>query len=212
MALVDKTLETAILSVFNSMSSMTSGGDAYCAKNMANAIKTYILTATASSIDSGTVSSTSSYVGEGTGQPGCFVIDNSSLESDLKEVFENQETTDNEIADGIANAVHSACTKSRIISLNTVGVLTPPSPATPIDPYYGTGKGTFSGSKTVISNKLKGISGTKGTFEKMREMTSGGDALFAKDLASAIGDYLRGGRISVVLDLPITGSGLGSVS
>ena len=43
MALVDKTLETAILSVFNSMSSMTSGGDAYCAKNMANAIKTYIL-------------------------------------------------------------------------------------------------------------------------------------------------------------------------
>ena len=212
MALNDSILETAILSVFNNMSEMRTGGDAYCAQNLASAIKTYLLTAEASTIDTGTVTQTSVYSGNGTGVPGCFVIDNSSLESDLKEVFENQETTDDEIADGIANAVHSACTQSGIISIVTEGVLTPPSLATPIDPYYGTGKATFTGNKTTISKKLKGYGTTKGTFEKMSKMTSGGDALFAKDLASAIGDYIRNGSISVVLDLPITGSGSGSIS
>ena len=212
MALIDSTLQTAIMTVFNSMNGMTSGGDRYMAKNLALAIKNFILTATATSTDAGTVSGTSVYVGSGSGVPGCFSIDNTVLEDDFYSTFTAENVTDTDIANGIADSINSACSESNIISMSTSGTLTPPPPATPISPYTGTGKGTFSGDKTIISNKFLGILGVKGTFQKMKEMTSGGDALFAADFASAVGDYLRGGVVNVTLDSPITGSGVGSVS
>ena len=209
MALVDSTLETALISIFASMGSMTSGGDAYLAKNMALAIKSYILTATVSTTDAGTVGGTSVYAGSGTGLPGCFVIDNTALETNLLNCFTAENVTDADIGNGIADSIDSACSQQNIISTSTNGTLTPPS-GTP-GPYSGTGKGTFTGLKTTISQKLLGLGAIKGTFEKMNEMTSGGDALFAKDLAGAIGDYLRNGSVTVVLDSPITGGGTGGV-
>lgn len=212
MALVDTTLQTAIMSIFTSMGSMTSGGDRYLAKNLALAIKNFVLTASVATTDTGTVTTTSAYAGSGTGLPGCFVIDNSSLETSLYNTFTKENVTNEDIANGIANAINSACSKSNIISTTTLGVLTPPPPATPISPYSGTGQGTFTGNKSIISQKFLGQPGVKGTFEKMQNMTSGGDTLFAADFASAVGSYLRGGVVNVTLNAPITGSGAGSVS
>ncbi|MCR4900250.1 MAG: hypothetical protein K5907_05480, partial [Treponema sp.] len=98
------------------------------------------------------------------------------------------------------------CTVSNIISTTTVGVLTPPPPATPISPYGGTGKGTFSGSKSVISTRLKTA------FATMKKMQSGGDEYLAQELAASIGDYLRAGSVSIILDNPIVGSGTGAIT
>ena len=206
MALVDTTLQTALFTLFNAMSGMTSGGDIYMAKNTAVAIKTFVLTAQVSTVDAGLVSVVNVYAGNGTGSPGCFVIDSDSLESDLYETFTKENTSESEIADGIADAIDSACSQEDIISTTTSGTLTPPPPATPISPYTGTGKGTFNGSKSIISEKLLQ------TFTQMKTMTSGGDLLFATDFAKAVGDYLRGGTVSVELDTPIVGSGSGGVS
>lgn len=202
---IDPVLKTAILNIFSTMQNMTEGGDAYFAKQLALAIKSYLLTATVSTTDSGTVSGSGSYVGKGTGAAGCYVIDNSTLESNLYTVFIKKETTDNEIADGIANAVNTACTASNSISTTTTGTYTPPSGST-VPGYTGTGKGTFTGVKKNIADSLKDV------FDDMRDMTEGGDDYFAEELSQSIGDYLRAGTVNVNLDSPLSGSGSGKIT
>lgn len=204
MALVDATLQAALLLTFNAMSSMTSGGDEYMAKQTSLAVKAFVLTANVSTTDAGTVAATSIYSGSGTGLPGCFVIDSDALESSLLDVFTQEDVTDDDIADGIADCIDAACSEEDIISTTTTGTLTPPS-GTPTT-YSGTGKGTFSGTKSIISEQLKT------TFTAMKTMTIGGDLLFSQQMASAIGNYLRAGTVSVELDAPIVGSGTGGVS
>ena len=206
MALVDTTLQTALLLSFNSMVGMTSGGDRFMANKLALAIKAFVLTANVSTVDAGTVSITSVYAGNGSGAPGCFVIDSDTLEDELYETFTMENPTDDDIADGIADNIDTVCSEKNIIKTTTTGTLTPPPPATPISPYVGTGKGTFSGVKTIISEKLKAA------FSAMKSMITGGDLYFAQEFASAVGNYLRGGTVTVKLDEPIVGSGTGGVS
>jgi hypothetical protein len=204
MALVDSTLETALFTIFSNMNNIKDNGDRYMAKNVALAIKNFVLTATVSTTDVGTVSGTSSYSGKGTGEQGCFVIDDSQLETDLFNAFTKENVTDEDIKNDMATSINDALSESNIISTSTSGKLTSPSGV--VSDYSGTGKGTFSGAKTIISNKLSD------TFAEMRKVKSGGNELFAKDLAEAIGDFIRNGTITVQLDTPITGTGVGSAA
>lgn len=206
MALVDATLQAALLLTFNAMSSMTSGGNEFMAEKTSLAIKTFVLTATVNTVDAGTVTTTSIYAGNGVGLPGCFVIDSDSLEDDLLDCFTQEDVTDDDIAEGIADCIDAACSEEDIISTVTTGTLTPPPPATPINPYTGTGKGTFSSDKSIISDTLKTA------FTAMKSMTAGGDLYFSQQMAAAIGNYLRAGTVEVELDDPIVGSGQGGVS
>lgn len=208
MALIDSTLQGSITTIFNSMRNMTSGGDTYLSKQLAVAIKTFILTAEVETVDSGSASG-GTYAGKGTGTPGCFVIDNATLETALYSTFTAKNVTDTDIGNGIANNINEVCTKQNLISTKTSGLVTLPNGAS--SELNGTGKGTFTSDKSIISQKLLGKPGVPGTFEKMRNMTSGGDDLFANDLASAIGSYLRAGTVSVTLNTPISGSGSGGV-
>lgn len=205
MALVDSTLQTGLNTIFNSMKTIKNGGDKYLSSNMASAIKSFVLTAQVSTTDSGTVSGMGSYAGNGTGNPGCFVIDAETLDDDLYDVFTKEDSTDDDFADGMADCIDKACSKQNIITTSTSGTVTPQT-GSPIPGYTGTGKGTFTGSKITISNALKS------TFSSMRTMRSGGDAIFAQYMASAVGNYLRAGTVNVVLDAPIIGGGSGGVS
>lgn len=200
----DTVLEEVIEGIFSVMTTMTEGGDLYMAQELAKAIKSYLLTAITNTVDAGTVAETSVYAGKGTGVAGSYVIDSATLQSNLYSVFTKNKVTNDEIADGIANAVNTACTKKDAISINTVGTLTLPNGAS--SNYSGTGKGTFSGDKTTIASSLKSV------FTEMNKKTSGGDAYFAKELAKAIGDYIRAGNVTNTLDDPITGSGSGKIT
>ena len=193
------TLQTSILNAFLAMNDMTSGGDTYCANELAKAIDVFIKTGVVSTTDSGTVSG-AEYSGHGTGS---MSINVTSLESDLYDAFTAENLTNDTLADGIATAVHDACTASNTIKTSTSGTIKTSSGSSS---YSGTGKGTFSGTKATISKALKTA------FESMNSLTSGGNEVFAAALATSISAYFLAGSVSVTLDTPIVGSGSGKIA
>ena len=194
------TLQTSILNAFLAMNDMTSGGDTYCANELAKAIDVFIKTGVVSTTDTGSLSGGAAYTGKGTGS---MSINVTSLESDLYDAFTAENLTNDTLADGIASAVHSACTANNTINIKTTGKITTSSGSSD---YSGTGKGSFSGNKDSIANSLKAA------FESMDKMTSGGNEVYAASLATSINAYLIAGSVSITLDNPLSGSGSGKIA
>ncbi len=203
MPFVASTLETQLKAIFTAMNNMTEGGDNYLATNMALAIKTFVLTGVASTVDVGTVSIVNAYAGAGTGT---MNIDNTTLANSLLSAFNAQKNNPNDdaLATDIADSIHEVATKKDTIITSTVGTLTNPSGV--VTPYAGTGKGTFSGSSAPLAQLLKS------TFASMKDLSEGGNDIFALQMSLGVLQYFRLGVVSVVLDTPITGTGTGVIA
>lgn len=199
--MVVATLQTAILDIFSAMNSMTSGGDKYCADELASAISDFISTGVVTSLDDTGVIGSNTYKGAGSGS---MAIDESTLAEKLLATFTKDNTTDTEIAENIASNINDVCSAANTVSTTTIGTQTTPSGTT--TPYSGSGKGTFSGTDTIISEALKTA------FATMSTLTSGGNEVFATALATSINSYLIGGSISITLQSPIVGTATGKIA
>jgi len=199
--MVVATLQTAILDIFSAMNSMTSGGDKYCADELASAISDFISTGVVTSLDDAGVIGSNSYKGAGSGS---MSIDDSTLATKLLATFTKENTTDTEIAENIASNINDVCSVVNTVSTTTIGMQTTPSGVS--TPYTGSGKGTFSGISSIISEALKTA------FSSMSTLTSGGNEVFAAALATSINSYLIGGSISITLQSPIVGTATGKIA
>jgi len=200
MALIVATLQADILSTFLAMDSIVEGGDEYQAKELAKAIKKYILTGQTSTTDTGAAPA-GSYSGASIGT---MTIDNTQLENDLLNTF-NAKYGDDDLADHIAMDIDNACKAKDTVQATSTGTVTTPSGAT--SNFSGPAVGNFTGTKTLISTPLKEC------FSSMINMLNGGNQLYAQVLASAIDSYLKAGTISVQLKSPfLSGSGSGKIA
>jgi len=201
MALVPTTLQTALSVIFNAMNGMSNGGDAYCAKQMATAIKTFILTGQVATVDTGAAPA-GSYAGAGVGT---MTIDSDTLADDLESTF-TAKYNNNDLADHMAADIDNACKEDDTVKTTSTGTVTNPSGVT--SNFSGNAnKGKFSGDKTKISTPLKAC------FTAMNNMVTGGNEYYAAQLATAVNIYLTAGSISVTLEAPfISGSGSGKIA
>lgn len=199
MPLVVATLQASLNQAFNAMNDIKDdSGNKYMAEKVAKAISDFIKTGLVTSVDAGTASDGGVYSGSGTGS---MQINESNLKSKLQNTFEAKYEND-DLASHIASDINDVCTASNTSSTTTTGVSVL-GPKT--NPTSGQGKGTFSGSKDIISSKLKSC------FSAMNNMTSGGNAYLATEWASAVNSYLTAGAISITLQAPMSGSGTGGI-
>ena len=200
MALVIKTLETALKTMFNAMNTISSGGNAYCAAQMASAIKAYILTGQVTTTDTG-VAPAGAYAGAGVG---IMTINSDSLKSALQSTFEAAYPND-DLSAHMATDIDNACKADNAISTTSTGTVTTPTGAT--SPFSGPGQGTFTGTKETLETMLKAC------FTAMNTMASGGNDYFAEQLATAVDTYLKTGSMRITLKSPFaSGSGMGKIA
>lgn len=201
MALVVSTLQSALQATFLAMNDITDGsGDRYMADNVAENIKTYILTGDTTTTDAGAAPA-GTYAGSGKGK---MTIDDSSLADDLYSTF-TAGYDNNGLASHMAADIDKECSANDTVSETSKGTVTTPSGAT--SSFAGPAQGKFSGNKATIESKLKAC------FSSMDEMTSGGNEYFAQEMASAIDSYLKAGSISVTLKSPfLSGTGGGTIA
>jgi hypothetical protein len=200
MALIPLTLQTKITAIFDAMNNITEGGDEYCAAEMASAIKAYILTGQATTIDSGAAPA-GAYAGAGVG---VMTIKDSALNDDLLPTFAAGYDNDG-LADHMASDIDAACAEDDTVQETSTGTVTTGSGATV--PFSGPAVGKLTGTKTLIATALKAC------FQSMSDMTSGGNQLFAEQLSTALDAYLKAGAITVQLKPPFSsGSGSGKIA
>jgi hypothetical protein len=200
MALIPSALQTNFIAVFTAMNDIAEGGDDYCAAEMASSIKTYILAGQTLTVDSGAAPA-GSYAGAGVG---VMTINDSQLKDDLLATFKAW-YGDGDLADHIAADIDNACKADNTVHGTSSGIVTTGSGVT--IPFSGPAVGKFTGTKTLISAPLKAC------FQSMAEMPSGGNQLYAAQLAAAIDAYLKAGTISVQLKPPfVSGSGSGKIA
>jgi hypothetical protein len=200
MALAPETLQTALTAIFNAMNNMTEGGDAYCAKQMAAALKTFALAGQAATVDSGAAPA-GSYTGVGVGT---MAIDADSLADDLESTFDAK-YNDGDLADHMATDIDAACKEDNTVKVASTGTVAIPSGGT--SSFSGPGEGKFAGTKATIASALKTC------FAAMNTMAGGGNEHYAAQLAAAYNAYLAAGTINVTLKPPfVSGSGSGKIA
>jgi hypothetical protein len=200
MALIPATLQTALVTIFNSMNNISESGDAYCAKQMAAALKTFTLTGQVTTVDTGAAPA-GSYTGAGVGT---MTIDADSLADDLESTF-NAKYNNDDSADHLATDIDNACKADNTVMVTSTGTVVIPAGGT--SPFSGPGEGKFTGVKTTLASALKAC------FTAMNSMTTGGNEYYAAQLASAYNAYLAAGKISVTLKMPFSsGSGSGKIA
>jgi hypothetical protein len=202
MTLVPTDFQATIFAIFTAMNSIFDGtGDKYQAVEMAAAIKAYILTGKAATVDSGTAPA-GNYAGAGTGT---MTIDADSLEADLYVTFTTKNNND-ELAAHMAADIDNSCKADDAVQIMSTGTVTTPSGVT--SAFSGPGRGKFSGLKSIIENGLKAC------FSAMNDMTSGGNAYYAQQFALCLTSYLKEGSITINLQAPpfASGSGSGAIS
>jgi hypothetical protein len=202
MAFVPAQLETKLKAIYTAMDSIMDGtGDDYQAREVAKAIKEFILTGQASTADSGTAPA-GSYKGSGTGT---MAIDAGALEKALKASF--AKASDNPtLAANMAADIDNACKADNTVSETSKGTVTTGSGATAS--FSGPAIGKFSGDNSKISVPLAAC------FETMNGMMQGGgNDYYAAQFAEAMDSYLKAGAISVQLKPPfVSGSGSGKIA
>jgi hypothetical protein len=202
MALVPATFEKDLKTIYAAMDSIMDGsGNDYQAKEVAKAIKKYILTGQTSTTDLGAAPA-GSYSGKGTGT---MTIDANALESALKITF-GAGSDNPTIAANMATDIDNACKADDTVSEISSGTITTSSGAT--SGFSGSAIGKFIGAKTKIATPLTVC------FEAMNGMmTGGGNDYYAAQFAAALTDYLIAGTITVQLKPPFSsGSGKGKIA
>jgi hypothetical protein len=192
------TLQAKLKAIFYAMQD-GSKTDAWMAGQVAAAIKEYILTGRVGTVDIGAAPA-GAYAGAGNGT---MTIDEGALEADLTPTFENTEVN-TFLASHMATDIDTACTAKDIVETDTAGTVTTPVGAS--SSLAGKGKGDFSGVKTAIEALLNLC------FETMNAMNALGDDYLAAQLATAVDSYLKAGKMTVVLQPPLTGAGQGAIS
>ena len=200
-------LQSDFEAVFNSM---TDGNEDTFPNGISAAVVTFVSGGVVSTTDAGTVSG-GTYAGNGTGK---LTVTASACAAIIKKACTAMKTMtsggDNYLAEEMGKGFKKMADDG-VVTTTVTGVLTPPSPATPISPYGGTAKGTISCSETTLVTKLKAL------FQKMynqREQEGfDGDKEFAKVLANEINSFYTSGTISTDGQGNIAGSsGSGSIS
>lgn len=200
MAMNPATLQAALLAIFNAMNSMTENGDAYCAAEMAKALKTFTLTGQVATVDAGAAPA-GAYVGAGVG---VMTINANFLEADLLATFQARYNNDG-LADHIAADIDNACKVDNTVATTSTGTVTTPAGAT--FPFSGPGQGKFAGNKSTVSAALKAC------FSVMNGMAAGGNEYYAAQLAAAYYAYLAAGAVNVTLMPPfVSGAGAGRIA
>jgi hypothetical protein len=199
MAFASAKLETKLKAIYAAMDAITDGtGNDYQAREVAKALKEFILTGQTSTVDSGATPA-GSYAGKGTGT---MTIDADMLESALKTTFA-KESDNPTLAANIATDIDNACKADNTVSETSSGIVTTGSGAT--SNFSGPAIGKFSGDKSKISVPLAAC------FETMNGMMQGGgNDYHAAQFTSALHTYLKSGTISVTLKAPPFASGSGS--
>ena len=190
--------------------SMTDGNDDTFPNGISAAVVTFVSGGVVSTTDGGTVSG-GAYSGSGTGQ---LTVTNSACATIIKAACTTMKTMTSGGNDYLAEEMGKGFKKMAddgVVTTTVTGVLTPPSPATPISPYGGAAKGTISCSETTLVTKLKAL------FQKMynqREQEGfDGNKEFAKVLANEINSFYTSGTISTDGQGNIAGSsGSGAIS
>lgn len=158
MALNKKKLASDIKAIFRAMKNNYNkegyDGDNELAKGLAKAFKDYGETGSITTTDGGTVSA-GSFVGSGSGS---LSLDDSDSYSTLKDAFKamkEDNKDDNYMAEQIKVSLDDMYGSSDIVGTTVNGVITPPSPATPITVTGASGKGTITISFSPVESGLK---------------------------------------------------------
>ena len=158
MALNKKKLASDIKAIFRAMKDNYDkegyDGDDELAKGLAKAFKDYGETGSITTTDGGTVSA-GSFVGSGSGS---LSLDDSDSYSTLKDAFKamkEDNKDDNYMAEQIKVSLDDMYGSSDIVGTTVNGVITPPSPATPITVTGASGKGTITISFSPVESGLK---------------------------------------------------------
>ena len=207
MALNKAQLQSDFEAVFESM---TDGNEDTFPNGISAAVVTFVSGGVVSTTDAGTVSG-GTYAGSGTGQ---LTVTASACAVIIKKACTAMKTMTSGGNDYLAEEMGKGFKKMAddgVVTTTVTGVLTPPSPATPISPYGGAAKGTISCSETALVAKLKAL------FQKMynqREQEGfDGNKEFAKVLANEINSFYTSGKISTDGQGNIAGSsGSGAIS
>lgn len=190
--------------------SMTDGNEDTFPNGISAAVVTFVSGGVVSTTDGGTVSG-GAYSGSGTGQ---LTVTASACAAIIKTACTAMKTMTSGGDDYLAEEMGKGFRKMAddgVVTTTVTGVLTPPSPATPVSPYGGGAKGTISCSETSLVTKLKAL------FQKMynqREQKGfDGNKEFAKVLATEINSFYTSGTISTDGQGNIAGSsGSGTIS
>ena len=158
MALNKKKLASDIKAIFKAMRDNYDkegyDGDDELAKGLAKAFKDYGETGSITTTDGGTVSA-GSFAGSGSGS---LSLDDSDSYSTLKKAFKamkDDNKDDNYMAKQIKASLDDMYGASDIVDTTVNGVITPPSPATPITVTGESGKGTITISFSPVEKGLK---------------------------------------------------------
>lgn len=187
MAFVQATLQSDLLSVFQSM---TDGDDSVFSDGVAQALKNFVNSGTPSTTDAGTIP-TGAFTGASTG--GTITADDSACAQIIASAFtfmrNNENGGDDYLADKIAEGLQRM-TDDAVVTTSVSGTTVPPSPPPPTIPTAGTAKGGITCVTTAVASGLKAV------FSAMKEMSSGGDAYFASQMASLVNACLLAGVVS----------------
>jgi hypothetical protein len=191
-------LKSDLQDTFDSMKSLTEGGDDYFAKHVTQNCADYFESRIVSTTNvAGAIASGTYVAGTGNGNPDCALTKGaceSALLSAMKAMRNMVSGGDVYFATEIANAIHTMYTGAKV-EFTVSGICTPPSTPPPPYPLLGIVKGTISGSNSSL------LSGIIATFNSMRTMSDGGDEYFATQLASHIETY------ALALTCILTGQG-----
>lgn len=192
MSLVASVLEQSINGVLSSMSS-----DDDLASGLGTSIFSFISSGSISGSIAGMSSAPpGSFSGSATG---LMTVSPGDIESALKDVFEKMGsdsakesgTGDDDLAKGLAKAIDDACKNATfIVSISgTVTMTSPPWSS----PGADSGDCTWSGNASSLESSFKDIFKEMGSDAKKKD--GSGDSYMAKEVASAITDYLTGASI-----------------
>ena len=182
-------------------------GDDELAKGLAKAFKDYGETGSITTTDGGTVSA-GSFVGSGSGS---LSLDDSDSYSTLKDAFKTMKEDnkdDNYMAEQIKVSLDDMYGASDIVETTVNGVITPPSPATPITVTGASGKGTITISFSPVESGLKDFFALMKNIENKKT-----DDDLADQIANLVDTAVKTGIVNTNDEGQIAGaSGVGTIA
>lgn len=217
MALNKDKLAFDILSVFQAMKNNYDkegyDGDDELAKGLAKAFKDYGETGSITTADKGTVSA-GSFVGSGSGS---LKLSDSDSYSTLKSAFSKMKSdnkNDDYMAEQIKASLEDMYGASDIVETTVNGIITPPSPATPITVTGASGKGTIDIDFDSVESGLKSFFASMKNIEgKSEEQLNNMDKELSDEIADLIDTAVKKGIVSTNDEGEISGaSGSGTIA
>ena len=182
-------------------------GDDELAKGLAKAFKDYGETGSITTTDGGAVSA-GSFVGSGSGS---LSLDGSDSYSTLKDAFKamkEDNKDDNYMAEQIKVSLDDMYGASDIVETTVNGVITPPSPATPITVTGASGKGTITISFSTVESGLKTFFALMKNIENKKT-----DDDLADQIANLVDTAVKTGIVNTDDEGKIAGaSGVGTIA